>query len=146
METTNVIIGILKMHLNFMTLRGYVFQPIAYYTEDNANKTFAKLTMANSGLNKKLLLTIYAGTLTAIDADVTDCSNYRSINLKLYADFKQNNFPRESPSFLIDVTDLNPSANATAKYIRTLIETDLSDVFFDDNWITMPVFDPRDDY
>jgi hypothetical protein len=146
METIDIIITILKKNFAFMALGGYSFMPLEIYNQNNPARIFAKLSLKNERLNRKLVFTIYPRTTVEIEVYITDCNTNLSIDFKHYAEFKQGNPLKHTKQFVVDEENLSLSVDSFSAYIRSLIESNLKDVVFGKEWITFPVFDPRDDY
>jgi hypothetical protein len=146
METINIITERIKLNFDFLTTKGYAFEPIEIYNQANKDRIFAKINLKNDSLNRELTFTIYPREAIKIEIYITNCVINKSMNFKDYMEFKKGEPPKYSPPFIVDGGNLVKSVDQLFAVIKSLIETNLKDVVGNHEWITFPKYDPKEGY
>jgi hypothetical protein len=146
MDKIDVIAQRFRLEFNFLTSKGYFFEPMEYYNKDNEKMIFARMSLSNNILKRKITFAITPREEIRISVYINDMIMKQSLDLKDYIEFKKGTPPKYNPPFIIDDYNLEQSIHNLSANIRLLMETNLKDVVGNREWITFPTFDPRDDY
>lgn len=146
MRNLDIVVKEIEIKFNFLNQEGYSFTPVRIFNEDDKSRIFARLGLINHTNGRELNFTILPREIFRIEVFITNTTIDESLDIKHYMEFKDGDPLKYSPPFVIDENNLIVSTHHVLSKVKNVIQTDLKDVVMNKEWITIPTYDPKDNY